>query len=112
TMKSILKAIALALAVGAIAYGDGNVPSSTPNATPVAVTSTQAGTICCESAAAAAAQATCTVAGVAGQFFYVTLIEIQYGAIAAPSATLLATTTSNLGGIGFHDAAPAATFQH
>jgi hypothetical protein len=108
------KLVALTLfLLAAVVLADGNVPTNTPGATAVAVTANQAATTCVSNAAAAAAQATATVPAVAGQFFYVTMLEIQYGAIAAPTATLLATTSSNLpGSPTWNDAAPAATFQH
>ncbi len=94
-MKRILP---LFLLLPIIAFADGNVPSNTPGATPVAVTSQQAGTICTVSAAAAGSQATATIAGVAGLYFYVTWLDISYSAIAAPSATLMAATTTNFPG--------------
>jgi hypothetical protein len=88
----------LCLMFSVIALADGNVPSNTPGATPVAVTSTQAGTICANSAAAAGAQATATINGVAGLYFYVTWLDITYSAIAAPAATLMLATTTNFPG--------------
>lgn len=92
-----MKKLALVVALfAALAYGDGNVTSNTPNATPVAVTSQQAANVCVTASAAANAQATCTIPAVAGVSFYVTYIDIEYGAIAAPTATLLTTTTTNL----------------
>jgi hypothetical protein len=89
----------LFIAIGVkVALADGNVPSNTPTATPVAVTSQQAGTICTVSAAAAGSQATATINGVAGLYFYVTWLDITYSAIAAPAATLMAATTTNFPG--------------
>jgi hypothetical protein len=93
-----LPAVLAALLVSGLVFADGNVPSNTPGATPVAVTSTQAGTICVVSAVAAGSQATATINGVAGLYFYVTWLDITYSAIAAPSATLMATTTTNFPG--------------
>ena len=91
-------ALVVALVVSVIALGDGNVPSNTPNATPVAIISQAAGTTCVTAVAAAGSQATATVPGIAGQFFYITWLDITYSAIAAPAATLMATTTTNFPG--------------
>lgn len=109
-----MKKLALLLLFISVAvFADGNNPTNTPGATPVAVVASQASTTCISAAGAAGAQATATVPAVSGQFFYVTYLEIEYGAIAAPSATLLATTSSNLpGSLVWNDAAPATTFQH
>ena len=90
-------------------YADGNVPSNTPNATPVAVTSQQSATICAHAAAAANAQAVATINGVAGMYFYITYVESTYSAIAAPAATLMATTPTNFPGtFGFSQPMQAA----
>ena len=93
-----LPAVLAAIFVASLALADGNVPSNMPGATPVAVTSMQAGTICVVSAAAAGSQATATINGVAGLYFYITWLDITYSAIAAPAATLMATTTTNFPG--------------
>ena len=93
-----MKYAALAVVLlSSAAFADGNVVTNTPNATAVAVVSQQAGTLCITANAAAAAQATVTSpAGVNGAFFYITLIESTYSAIAAPAATLMATTSTNI----------------
>jgi hypothetical protein len=96
-MKRLPVALA-ALLVAGIALADGNDTSNTPGATPVNVVSSQAGTICTVSAAAAGAQAIATINGVAGFYFYVTWLDITYSAIAVPAATLMATTTTNFPG--------------
>lgn len=92
TLSALLSLLSLA------ALADGNDSSNTPGATPVFVTASQAATDCVESNVAAAAQAVATVPARAGQFFYVTNIEVTLIAIAAPVATLMATTSSNLPG--------------
>jgi hypothetical protein len=100
-------AAVLAVLVAAIAMADGNVPQN--GSTPVAISSNQAATTCVVSSVASGSQATATVPAVAGQFFYVSFIEIQYGAIAAPAATLLSTTSTNLpGALSWSVAFPAA----
>lgn len=89
-------AILVALFVAGLALADGNDPTTNPQATPVAIYSQQATTNCVHNAAAAGAQATATVNACGpGLFFYVTLVESTYSAIAAPAATLMATTTTN-----------------
>lgn len=95
-MKKIL-AIAAILLLATFAKADGNVPGQFAS-TLVSITSMQASTTCVVSAAAAAAQAIATVPAVSGQFFYITHLEITYSAIAAPAATLMVTTTSNIPG--------------
>lgn len=101
-MKNLLPiaaiVLALGFAVGGFALADGNNPTNTPGSTPVSVTSQQSATTCITSAAAAAAQAIATVPAVSGQYFYVTWLDITYSAIAAPSATLMAATTTNFPG--------------
>lgn len=78
------------------AEADGNVP---PNGSaPVSVVSIQAATSCTESSVAAASQAVVTVPAVSGQYFYITSITVMLNAIAAPVATLMATTTTNVPG--------------
>lgn len=80
------------------AYADGNDPSTNTLATPVAVISTQAATVCVESTVAAAAATAVTVPAVAGQYFYITNVSSMVNAIAAPVATLYATTSTNVPG--------------
>lgn len=114
-MKNFLVVAAVAMiALPLAARADGNDPTTLPSSTPVYVVASQASTTCVNALAAAAAQATVTIpACPAQQFFYLTMLKIQYGAIAAPAATLLATTTTNIpGNPTFNDAAPAATFHH
>lgn len=89
--------VTLLCLLSAVAFADGNIPTNTPGSTPVAITSMQAATTCVTSAAAAGSQAIVTVPAVNGQFFYVTHLEVSYSAIAAPAATLMATTTTNFG---------------
>lgn len=92
-----LPAVLAALLVAGLALGDGNVMTNIPNATPVAVVSIQASTNCIHTAAAAGAQAIATVPSCgAGFYFYVTYAESCYSAIAAPAATLMATTSTNI----------------
>lgn len=106
-MKKILPFLLL---LPLLALADGNDPTTLPTATPVYVTASQATTNCYHAAAAAAAQATATAPACPAQipFFYVTLIESTYSAIAAPAATLMATTTTNLGTFGASQAMQAA----
>jgi hypothetical protein len=90
----------LFVAIGVkVALADGNDPTTLPSATPVYVVASQGSTTCASNAAAAAAQATATInACPAGQFFYITYAESAYSAIAAPAATLMATTSTNIPG--------------
>lgn len=97
-MKNIAKYLAFALLLAVMVRADGNVTSNVPGATAVAITSQQASTICVVSAVAAGSQAVATINGVAGLYFYVTWLDITYSAIAAPSATLMAATTTNFPG--------------
>lgn len=95
-MKKLLPTLLPLLALSVIARADGNIPSSIPGSTPVYIVASQATTNCVHAAAAANAQATATLPSCgAGQYAYITLIESTYSAIAAPSATLMATTTTN-----------------
>ena len=83
------------LSSAALAYGDN--PATTPGVvTPVVVVASQATNVCVTANAAAGAQATVTIPAVPGQFFYATLVESSYSAIAAPVATLMTTTSTNL----------------
>jgi hypothetical protein len=94
-----VKFLALALSLfSAAAFADGNDPTNTLGSTPVVVAASQAANFCVESNVAAAAQAIATVPAQAGMFFYVTNLEVSLIAIAAPVATLMATTSSNLPG--------------
>lgn len=97
-MPTVKKLALVSLLLATFVLADGNAPLNTPGATTVAITAQQATTTCVTANAAAAAQATATVPAVQGQFFYVTLVEVAYSAIAAPAATLLATTTTNFPG--------------
>lgn len=99
-----------ALLVAGIALADGNDPTTLPSATPVYVVASQAATLCVHAAAAANAQATATAPACGlSLYFYVTLIESTYSAIAAPAATLMATTTTNFNtSMGFSQAMQAA----
>lgn len=90
------KLFALLVLLPTLALADGNVQ---PNgAAPVSVVSIQAATTCVESAVAAASQAVVTVPALSGQYFYITSITVVLNAIAAPAATLMATTTTNVPG--------------
>lgn len=93
-----LPAVLAALVVAGVALADGNDPSNYPGATPVFVTAVQAANVCVESNVAANAQAIATVPVVAGLSFYVTSVTVILNAIAAPVATLMATTSTNLPG--------------
>jgi hypothetical protein len=104
-------AVLFFVAVGVkVALADGNDPTTLPSATPVYLVSSQATTSCVHSAAAANAQATATIPACgAGLYFYVTYVESTYSAIAAPSATLMATTSTNIpGSFGFSQPMQAA----
>lgn len=84
------------LLVSSLALADGNV---SPNgATPVTVASSQAATTCVESNVAAGSAIAVSIPGVAGQYFYITSIEITLIAIAAPTATLTPVTSTNVPG--------------
>lgn len=90
------KLIALLVLLPVLTYADGNVP---PNgAAPVAIMSIQAATSCTESAVAAASQSVVTIPALSGNYFYITSITVVLNAIAAPVATLMATTTTNVPG--------------
>ena len=97
-MPTVKKLALASLLLSALVLADGNVPGNTPGSTAVAITSNQAANTCVTANAAAAAQATATVPALAGMFFYVTLIEVSYSAIAAPAATLMTTTSTNVSG--------------
>lgn len=96
-MKKNAIIIAVMLMLATFVKADGNVTSQF-GSTLVSVTSMQAATTCITAAAAAGSQATATVPALAGQFFYVTHLDIAYSAIAAPAATLMAATTTNFPG--------------
>lgn len=61
-----------------------------------------------EGVVAAGSQATATVPALAGYYCYITHIEVRLIAIAAPVATLMPSSTTNLGGKTFRAAMQAA----
>lgn len=104
-------AVLFSLAIGVkVALADGNDPTTLPSSTPVYVVASQATTNCNHQAAAAGSQATVTInACGAGLYFYITAVESTYSAIAAPAATLMATTSTNIpGSFGFSQPMQAA----
>ena len=105
-----MKKFALLLSLFSLAaFADGNDLTTNPQATQVAIISIQAATTCVQSSVAAGSQAVATVPAVPGQFFYLTSLAVQLNAIAAPVATLMTTTSTNLpGAIGVSQAMQAA----
>ena len=105
------KLAALFCLLSLVVLADGNDPTNTPGATPVSVVSSQAATICVESTVAAGSQPVVTVPACTGTlpYFYITNVSSILNAIAAPSATLVPTTTSNVpGGYSIRQAMQAA----
>ncbi len=92
-----MKTFALLLSLLALnVFADGNVQ---PNgATPIAVVSNQAASFCVENPVAAGSASVATVPAQSGLYFYVTNISVALNAIAAPVATLMPTTSTNLPG--------------
>lgn len=88
----------LLLSSFAFAQVGSNDTASLPGATPVILATVPASTLCVTSNVAAGSQAIATVPALPGQFFYVTYIGVAYGAIVAPVATLVTTTTTNFPG--------------
>lgn len=76
---------------------DGNDPTTNLSSTAVYIVASQATTSCVHTAAAANGQAIVTIPACgAGSYFYITYVESTYSAIAAPAATLMATTSTNI----------------
>lgn len=106
-MKKTVIALVLILAV--FAYADGNDPSNTPGSTAVHVTASQATTYCIESNVAAGSGIALTIPALASNYFYITSVNIEMIAIAAPVATLVAvTSTGTIGTISYRFGVQAA----
>lgn len=96
--SGLVPALVLVMYPSGLAFADGNIPTNTPGATAVAITSQQAPVICYESNVAAGSAIALTITAVPGMSFYMTSLEITLIAIAAPAATLTPTTTTGFGG--------------
>lgn len=102
-----MKTLAILLClVSSVVFAQVTVPGATATQQTAARLDAAVGVV--ESVVAAGSQATVTVPALSGYYCYIVSIELYMAAIAAPAATLMQTTTTNLNAKSWRHAMQAA----